>query len=396
MRVVSRFDRLYRDNFHFVWAAAHRCGTPADCVDDVVQDVFVTAYRRLDELRWEISPHGWLYGVTRRVSFRYRRSAARTARRRTAVAAESNRSSRPHHQQDAARALEAMLGQLEDTQRETFVLAELLGMSGPEIAAELSIPLNTVYSRLRLARKRLMGLAGSEQKLQSEISTTRDADKPSQAQSERTYAALMPLVGSSWLPIKASIAAGLKSAALPLAAASVALTAYVITSATSKGTRGTEEIVAASKQAHEQHPPAPKPAPKDEDAVVAEAGVAPARQPPGDTTPSSARPAGAPATTTVTSKAPPPADTLAAEVGLLDKARASLDRGDWATALAVLDEHSTKFSNGQLAEARNATRFRALCKAGRTVEAETVALALHQAQPNSNLAQQTPTKCPTP
>ena len=396
MRVVSRFDRLYRDNFHFVWAAAHRCGTPADCVDDVVQDVFVTAYRRLDELRWEISPRGWLYGVTRRVSFRYRRSAARTARRRTAVAAESKRSSRPHHQQDAARALEAMLGQLEDTQQETFVLAELLGMSGPEIAAELSIPLNTVYSRLRLARKRLMSLAGSDQKLQSEIATTRDADRPSRAQSERTYAALMPLVGSSWLPIKASIAAGFKSAALPLAAASVALTAYVVTSTTSKDTGGAEERAAASRQSREHQPEASKPAPKDEDSVVAAAGVAPPRRPPGDTTPSSARPAGVPATATVATKTPPPADTLAAEVALLDKARASLDRGDWAAALAVLDEHSAKFHNGQLAEARNATRFRALCKAGRTAEAETVAQTLHQAHPNSNLAQQTPTKCATP
>ena len=118
MRLVSRFDRLYRDNFPFVWAAAHRCGAPADAVDDVVQDVFVTAYRRLDELDWEISPRGWLYGVTRRVAFRYRRSAARTARRNTAVAATSKRSDRPHHRQDAARALESLLEQIDETQRE--------------------------------------------------------------------------------------------------------------------------------------------------------------------------------------------------------------------------------------------------------------------------------------
>ncbi|MEM6989203.1 MAG: sigma-70 family RNA polymerase sigma factor [Myxococcota bacterium] len=391
---MSRFDRLYRDNFPFVWAAAHRCGAPADSVDDVVQDVFVTAYRRLDELRWEISPQGWLYGVTRNVAFRYRRSAARTARRNTAVAATAKRSDRPHHRQDAARALEAMLEKVEETQRETFVMAELLGMSGPEIAAELAIPLNTVYSRLRLARRRLTKLCGSESQLADEVAATKSSDQPSRKQLEQTYAALMPMVGSQWLPLKTSIVGGLKSAGLPLAAVSIAITSYAVTVATKSETPDEETVVAEPRSRERPYGPAPKPKPTpvaEPEPSVAAAGVAPAATDapvaaPTPVAPASATPATADGGT---------ADPLTAEVGLLDQAKAALDGGDTTKALTQLEEHARRFPNGQLAEARQATQVRALCKAGRVAEAELAADALHRAHPDSNLAQQTPKKCPT-
>ncbi|MCA9705818.1 MAG: hypothetical protein KDK70_08225, partial [Myxococcales bacterium] len=99
-----RFERIYREHAPFVWAAARQCGAPAAVVDDVVQDVFVTAYRRLDDLRGEVSPRGWLYGVTRRVAFRYRRTAARTARRRSVLATTGRARTRhePHAALDGA------------------------------------------------------------------------------------------------------------------------------------------------------------------------------------------------------------------------------------------------------------------------------------------------------
>jgi len=45
------------------------------------------------------------------------------------------------------------LEQLSDERRVVFVLAELEQMSMPQIATMLRIPLNTAYSRLRLARR---------------------------------------------------------------------------------------------------------------------------------------------------------------------------------------------------------------------------------------------------
>lgn len=407
MRVVSRFDRLYRDNFPFVWAAAHRCGAPDDVVDDVVQDVFVTAYRRLDELHWEVSPRGWLYGVTRRVAFRYRRSAARTARRKSAVAASANRSEHPHHRRDAARALEAILEQVDERQREVFVMAELLGMSAPEIAAELETPLNTVYSRLRLARKRLASIAGSEARLAAEVAATQRCEQPSRRDQERTYAALMPLLGSSWFPVKAGAVAAAKSAVIPAVAVSVALATYLIAGAAKDTSNDTPSEPEVSDAGASRTPsPPPKPSEPTEGAApkVATAAVSPTPTLPPPTPASAvlranetspAATATPPPVETVAQPTPISADALAAEVALIDQAKAALGTGDVAAALTSLDAHARQFPRGQLAEARAATRVRALCKAGRTAEAQTAADALHRTYPKSNLAQQTPRKCPT-
>ncbi len=50
------------------------------------------------------------------------------------------------------RLLRAALATLDDDRRAVFVLFELDGESMPSIAETLGIPLNTAYSRLRLAR----------------------------------------------------------------------------------------------------------------------------------------------------------------------------------------------------------------------------------------------------
>jgi RNA polymerase sigma-70 factor, ECF subfamily len=49
--------------------------------------------------------------------------------------------------------LYSMLDALDDEQREVFVMAELEGMQGTEIAEATGVNLNTVYARLRAARR---------------------------------------------------------------------------------------------------------------------------------------------------------------------------------------------------------------------------------------------------
>jgi len=51
--------------------------------------------------------------------------------------------------------VDSLLLGLDDAQREVFVLAEMEGLTGPEISEALNVKLNTVYSRLRLAREHL-------------------------------------------------------------------------------------------------------------------------------------------------------------------------------------------------------------------------------------------------
>ena len=77
----ARFRAIYDSEFAFVWAAARYFGIPTAARDDVVQDVFLTAFRRLDQVHYQVSARAWLYGVTRRVASHYHRGNARRTRR---------------------------------------------------------------------------------------------------------------------------------------------------------------------------------------------------------------------------------------------------------------------------------------------------------------------------
>ncbi len=59
------------------------------------------------------------------------------------------------HGRAALARLDRLLGQLPEEQREVFVLAEVAQLQAPEIAQVMGTKLNTVYSRLRLARSRM-------------------------------------------------------------------------------------------------------------------------------------------------------------------------------------------------------------------------------------------------
>ena len=57
------------------------------------------------------------------------------------------------NQNEQVKLLWGLLEELDAAKREVFLMSELDGLTGPEIAGILEIPLNTVYSRLRAARQ---------------------------------------------------------------------------------------------------------------------------------------------------------------------------------------------------------------------------------------------------
>jgi RNA polymerase sigma-70 factor, ECF subfamily len=57
-------------------------------------------------------------------------------------------------QADLRRVVIEALSALDDDRRAVFVMHELDELPAPEIADALGIPVNTVYSRLRVARER--------------------------------------------------------------------------------------------------------------------------------------------------------------------------------------------------------------------------------------------------
>jgi RNA polymerase sigma-70 factor (ECF subfamily) len=152
-------EALYRRHASFVWRAVRRMGIPEESADDVVQEVFIVARRRLPTYEGRGAASSWLYGIARGVTANLRRHDERKRRRLELVALPSAPVGDPEADLQARRAADrvrAFLATLDPDQREVFVLADVEGLRGPEIAEALDVNLNTVYSRLRLARARFV------------------------------------------------------------------------------------------------------------------------------------------------------------------------------------------------------------------------------------------------
>jgi RNA polymerase sigma-70 factor (ECF subfamily) len=132
-----------------------RLGVPTAHLDDACQEVFVDVFRYLPRFRREADFRTWLYRICL--------SRARVARRRARVWSLFSRLSpqvgpdlveQPFDEGQASRRLARTLEKLTEAERVVFVLFELEGLSGQEIAEVIERPAATVFRRLHDARKR--------------------------------------------------------------------------------------------------------------------------------------------------------------------------------------------------------------------------------------------------
>lgn len=150
---------VFKSHYAFVWRSLRRLGVQPDGVDDAVQDVFIVVHRRLPEFEGRASVRTWLFRIALRVASNHRRR-----QRAQPVSVDTQRltgelGTVDLSQTEARAVLDALLAQLPERQRAVFVAVELEGLRGPEVAQALGIRVNTVYSRLRLARARMLELA---------------------------------------------------------------------------------------------------------------------------------------------------------------------------------------------------------------------------------------------
>jgi RNA polymerase sigma-70 factor, ECF subfamily len=152
------FAAAYDAEFEGVWLYLRRLGVPAADVEDAVHDVFVVAHRRYATYDSSRPLRPWLLGIAFRIAAQWRRQRRHEvgvdepgrdvpdAGEAPDVAAESR---------EVRSQLHAALSQIDLHQRAVVVMHDLHGIAVPQIAAELGVPLNTVYSRLRLGRAKV-------------------------------------------------------------------------------------------------------------------------------------------------------------------------------------------------------------------------------------------------
>ena len=81
----------------------------------------------------------------------------------------------------------------------------------------------------------------------------------------------------------------------------------------------------------------------------------------------------------------PSVKQYATELALLEPARSSIGHGNYAAALAAIDQHRREFPNGQLSEEREALRVRALWGLGQRPAALAAAKVFRRRYPRSGL-----------
>lgn len=153
----EEFRKIYEKEFSFVVHSLRLLGVQAAHLEDFTHDLFVVVFRRwatYDESR-PLRP--WLCGIAYRLVLDWNRKKGNrwtTTEERSLEAT----SGEPSPEERAERKEEwdlaaGILQKMELGRRSVFILHELEGVPMPAVAENLGIPLNTAYSRLRLARR---------------------------------------------------------------------------------------------------------------------------------------------------------------------------------------------------------------------------------------------------
>ena len=157
---MSELDigRLFDAHAPYLCRVVHRLTGSRETAEDVVQEVFLLAYNRRNELEDRTGIRTWLYRAAVNHVRHRRRSFSRYQGLMDRYQQHPGHRDKEEGPDEVAsrvergRIMQECVAKLSEKLREVFVLYELEELEGNEIAAILDLPVNTVWSRLRLAR----------------------------------------------------------------------------------------------------------------------------------------------------------------------------------------------------------------------------------------------------
>ena len=152
---ADAFRTLFDQHFGYVWSVLRRLGVRTEDAEDRAIEVFLAVRGKLHTLDAARPVRPWLFGFAYHVALHARRAAAR----RREVFGVDHELEAPGARADELLAaaedrslLQDALDELDLARRAVLVMHDWDGEPMPEVARALGIPVNTAYSRLRLAR----------------------------------------------------------------------------------------------------------------------------------------------------------------------------------------------------------------------------------------------------
>ena len=162
---LTAFEQIYRTYSGKLYSLACRMlGNPADA-EDQLQEIFLSAHRKLDSFRGDAALGTWLYRLATNHCLDHLRSRATRSGNVTDSLDEetslTDARSRGIAEQTVARMdLERALAKLPEGARAAFVLHDIQGLEHREVAEVLGIAEGTSKSQVHKARLRLRGILG--------------------------------------------------------------------------------------------------------------------------------------------------------------------------------------------------------------------------------------------
>jgi len=164
---------LHRRYYTVAAAFLRKLGVTDGELEDATQEVFLQVHKYLPRFRRESELSTWLYRLCITQARHVRRRARLTQALRRLLSLEPSErlvSSPPFSEELARSSLDRALAALSESERSVFVLYELDGISGKQIAEILRCPEATVWRRLHYARRTFRRALGVDAESASEAS----------------------------------------------------------------------------------------------------------------------------------------------------------------------------------------------------------------------------------
>lgn len=151
---TGAFERLYRRHEVRIHTLCRRMVGP-ELSEDVMQDVFIRAWRKLELFKGKSSFGTWLYRLAINVCLARREKAGKRADRFRQDVIAMERATAPRRQLDHRMDLDEAIDRLPPRARQVFVLHDVEGYKHREIGEMLGIATGTSKSQLHEARMAL-------------------------------------------------------------------------------------------------------------------------------------------------------------------------------------------------------------------------------------------------
>lgn len=152
---VEAFERLYRNNVGRVYGVCLRMVGDRALAEDLAQEAFVRAWRKLRTFRGDSAFSSWLHRLAVNVVLSRQRSRGRREARIVPVDDPQVHAEPRRPVEGAAIDLEKAIASLPPGARQVFLLYDVEGLRHAEIAEAMGIAVGTSKAHLHRARKLL-------------------------------------------------------------------------------------------------------------------------------------------------------------------------------------------------------------------------------------------------